>query len=182
MRGLPVSLTLPAVIFVKRYLRRRKLPGVYLLSKENRYAIHFHSEQVPAERNQIALSENGQQLEIHYEYTDDDIDSVIQSHELLDEYLRHIGCGELQYLHDKSDLPGVIRNTSKDGLHQMGTTRISKTPEDGVVNFDLRVWGTENLYVCSSSVFPTSSQANPTFFLGACAVRLAAHLSKLART
>jgi choline dehydrogenase-like flavoprotein len=66
---------------------------------------------------------------------------------------------------------------SKDGIHQSGTTRIAKNAELGVVNNDLKLWGTENIFVCSSSVFPTSGQANPTFLLGAFAVRLAHHLT-----
>ena len=181
VRGLPGSIIAPAIIFAKRYLRRRKLPGVYLKNEENRYALHFHCEQVPTCENYMALAGDGNSLEIHYEYTDADVDAVIRSHELLDNYLRQLGCGELEYVYDKDDMPRAIRHISKDGLHQMGTTRISRTPAKGVVDYDLKVWGTENLYVCSSSVFPTSSQANPTFFLGACAVRLSHHLTHQAR-
>jgi choline dehydrogenase-like flavoprotein len=66
---------------------------------------------------------------------------------------------------------------SKDGVHQVGTTRIARKAEDGVVDPDLRVWGTANLYVCSSSVFPTSGQANPTFLVGTLAIKLAQHLA-----
>ena len=55
--------------------------------------------------------------------------------------------------------------------------RISKAAPDGVVDENLKIWGAPNLYVCSSSVFPTSGQANPTFLLGTFAVRLAHHLS-----
>jgi choline dehydrogenase-like flavoprotein len=68
---------------------------------------------------------------------------------------------------------------SRDGIHQSGTTRISATSEQGVVDANLKVWGTKNIYVVSSSVFPTSSQANPTFLLGAFAARLANHLTKI---
>ena len=39
---------------------------------------------------------------------------------------------------------------------RVGTTRIAAAAEDGVVDENLKVWGTPNLYVCSSSVFPTS--------------------------
>jgi choline dehydrogenase-like flavoprotein len=53
---------------------------------------------------------------------------------------------------------------------------MADTPENGVVDANLKLWGTNNIYVCSSSVFPTSGQANPTFLLGVFAVRLAAHL------
>jgi choline dehydrogenase-like flavoprotein len=83
----------------------------------------------------------------------------------------------LEYLYEEKELPDAIRKISMDGLHQVGTTRIADSPRDGVVDRDLRVWGTSNLYVCSSSVFPTSGQANPTFFLGACAARLASHVA-----
>jgi choline dehydrogenase-like flavoprotein len=74
-------------------------------------------------------------------------------------------------------MPDAIRTMSIDGLHQVGTTRISATAEHGVVDENLKVWGASNLYVCSSSAFPTSGQANPTFLLGVFAIRLAHHLS-----
>ena len=40
-----------------------------------------------------------------------------------------------------------------------------------------RVHGVENLYVASSSVFPTGGQANPTLLATALAIRMAEHLS-----
>jgi choline dehydrogenase-like flavoprotein len=55
-------------------------------------------------------------------------------------------------------------------------------PEDSVVNAECRVHDVENLYVSSSSVFPSSSQANPTFAAVALALRLAAHLADQVRT
>ncbi|MFM7739447.1 MAG: GMC oxidoreductase [Planctomycetota bacterium] len=55
---------------------------------------------------------------------------------------------------------------------------VGRENHSGVVDRDLRVHGTRNVYVCSSSAFPTSGQANPTFFLGMFAVRLAAMLSR----
>ena len=45
---------------------------------------------------------------------------------------------------------------SRDGIHQSGTTRIADSAERGVLDKDLKVFGTNNLYVCSSSAFPTS--------------------------
>jgi len=53
---------------------------------------------------------------------------------------------------------------------------MSVRPEDGVVDPDCRVHGVDNLYVASSSVFPTSSQANPTLTIVAMALRLADRL------
>ncbi len=177
VKDLPKSLTVPAAIFYARYCKDRKLPGVFLHSPRNVYALHFHAEQVPVAENRMELAPDGETLNIHYHYTDRDVDSVVRTHEFLDTWLRKSNCGELNYWYPKSELTSVIHNISKDGLHQVGTTRIAANADDGVVDGHLKVWGVPNLFVCSSSVFPTSGQANPTFFLGAFAVRLAQQLA-----
>ena len=60
--------------------------------------------------------------------------------------------------------------------HHMGTTRMSPDPKTGVVDADCRVHGVANLFVASSSVFPTSGFANPTLTILALALRLADHV------
>lgn len=179
LKDFPGSLVTPALTFYGRYCMQRKLPGVFLYSRENKYALHFHAEQVPVETNRMELDRDGETLVIHYELTDDDIDSVIRCHRLLDEELRRQGCGKLEYWFGDQELPDAIRAMSRDGIHQSGTTRISGDPSSGVLDRDLKVWGTKNLFVCSASAFPTSGQANPTYFLGAFAIRLAHHLNRI---
>ena len=51
-------------------------------------------------------------------------------------------------------------------------------PEDGVVDANLAVHGVPTLHVASSSVFPTSGQANSTFMIVVFALRLAEHLDR----
>lgn len=60
----------------------------------------------------------------------------------------------------------------------MGATRMSARPEDGVVDGDCRVHGVANLFVASSSVFPTGSYANPTLTIAALALRVADELGR----
>ncbi|MFD0751770.1 GMC family oxidoreductase [Mucilaginibacter calamicampi] len=179
VKGLPGSLLKPASIFYRRYCLKRKLPGVFLYNPENRYALHFHAEQIPYEGNRMELGPDGERLIVHYDLTDVDISSVITLHQELDEWLRKCNCGELEYWYPEEERAKMIRQISKDGVHQLGTTRIADSADKGVVDRDVKLFGTNNIYVCSSSVFPTSGQANPTFFLGAFAVRLASHLSKI---
>lgn len=176
-KDLPGSLIVPAKIFYKRYIIKRKLPGIFLYSPKNKYALYFQSEQFPYYENRMELSEDGEKLMIYYDFTKKDIDSIIKTHKALDQYLRDINCGRLEYWYKEEDLDKIIREISMDGVHQIGTTRIADSPKNGVVNRDLKVHGTNNIYVCSSSVFPTSGHANPTFFLGACAIRLANYLN-----
>jgi choline dehydrogenase-like flavoprotein len=62
------------------------------------------------------------------------------------------------------------------GDHAMCTTRLAETPEDGVVDENLRVFGTDNLHVVSNSVFPNGGVVNPSLTLTAVALRFAEHL------
>jgi choline dehydrogenase-like flavoprotein len=60
--------------------------------------------------------------------------------------------------------------------HHAGTTRMHVDPDQGVVDADGRVHGTDNLYVTGASVFPTSGFANPTLTITALSLRLADRL------
>jgi len=60
--------------------------------------------------------------------------------------------------------------------HHMGTTRMSESPKSGVVDANCCVHGIANLYIASSSVFPTCGFANPTLTILALALRLADHI------
>jgi choline dehydrogenase-like flavoprotein len=66
-----------------------------------------------------------------------------------------------------------------DNFHHMGGTRMASSALEGVVDPNLRLFGTRNAYVCSTSVFPASGFANPTHTLLALAIRLGFHLKNL---
>ena len=66
----------------------------------------------------------------------------------------------------------------EDSFHHMGGMRMAASAAKGVVDLDLRLWGTRNAFVCSSAVFPTSGFSNPTHTLLALAVRLVDHLAE----
>jgi choline dehydrogenase-like flavoprotein len=103
----------------------------------------------------------------------------VRFHRVLDGHLRRHAVGRLEYLAD-NPYAGVWEQAA-DGFHQMGTTRMSSDPRDGVVDIDCKVHGIANLFVASSSVFVTSGQANSTFTIIAFALRLAQHLKALAQ-
>ena len=64
----------------------------------------------------------------------------------------------------------------RDVYHHMGTTRMHTDPARGVVDADCQVHGIGNLYLASSSVFPTGGHSNPTFTLLLLCFRLADRL------
>jgi choline dehydrogenase-like flavoprotein len=96
---------------------------------------------------------------------------------LIDEHLRSHGVGHVEWLTD--DVEGSVHAFMQGyaGFHQAGTTRMSQTPDGGVVDPHLQVRGVRGLYVASTSVPPTSSQANPTLLGIALGIRLAEHLA-----
>ena len=63
-----------------------------------------------------------------------------------------------------------------DGAHATSTCRMSGSDTDGVVNKNLKVHGTDNLYVCSNAVYPNVTAVNPTLTVAALAIRLADHI------
>jgi choline dehydrogenase-like flavoprotein len=66
-----------------------------------------------------------------------------------------------------------------DSFHHMGATRMHEDPKLGVVDSNCRVHGVANLYIGSSSVFPTSARSNPTLTILALCLRIADRLKQL---
>ena len=60
----------------------------------------------------------------------------------------------------------------------MGGTRMARTPDQGIVDTNCKVFGQRNLYIAGSSVFPSSGFANPTYTIVQLALRLAEHLAR----
>ncbi|MDO9439145.1 GMC oxidoreductase [Hydrogenophaga sp.] len=87
---------------------------------------------------------------------------------------------EIDALLDDEDARALEHAT--DTFHQCGGARMGHNAHDGVVDSDLRVFGTSNLYVAGAAVFRTSSYANPTFTALALTARLAEHLQHEAAT
>jgi choline dehydrogenase-like flavoprotein len=85
---------------------------------------------------------------------------------LLKEILEASNCRDV-----KDDSPKDSR-----GDHATSTCRMSRRASDGVVDRDLRVHDTANVFVCSNAVFPNSGAVNPTLTLTALALRLGSHL------
>ena len=140
------------------------------------YRVKFVTEQVPQKNSRIKLGTEldalGQRkLEVDWNFTEQDHYSIAKTLELLTHRFAEAKLGRFEF----GDKPPSIENMT-DAAHQMGTTRMGNCPEEGVVDTDCKVFGTENLYVASSAVFPTGPSYSPTFTILALARRLGQHL------
>ena len=167
---------------VNRFMRRRRVPGFFLYSRDNTYPLQYHGEHLPNCNSRVTLTEERdalgmRKLRIDLRFSEADVDGVIRAHERWDAYLRGHGIGSLEYR--SNDVAAEVWKRIGGGFHQAGTTRMSARPEDGVVDPDLAVHGFKDLFVASSSTFVTSGQANSTFMIIVFALRLADHLKRV---
>ena len=61
-------------------------------------------------------------------------------------------------------------------VHPSGATAMGTSPDNGVCDADAKVFGIDNLHLCSSSVFPHMGAGPPTLTIAALALRLANHI------
>ncbi|HTX54344.1 MAG TPA: GMC oxidoreductase [Candidatus Baltobacteraceae bacterium] len=184
VRDLFPSIRFAVTFFYARFLRKgRKAPGFFLKSADNRYLLHYHGEHLPHWESRVELADERdalgmRRIRTHMHFSDADYESVRKAITVIDEHLRRHAVGHVEWLTD--DVEGSVHAYLREnaGFHQAGTTRMSKTAEGGVVDPHLQVHGVRGLYVASTSVLPTSSQANPTLLGIALGVRLAERLAK----
>ena len=165
-----------------RFIKKPKKPGFLVANRGGRYALHYHAEQVPNAESRITLGTASDaygvpRAVIDLRFVSQDVESVIDSHRLLDEALRANGIGRLEYRYPAEQLRDKVFAHAADGYHQVGTTRMGDDPATSVVDRDLKVHGVENLWVASSSVFPTTGQANSTLLAVTFGMRLVEKLA-----
>jgi choline dehydrogenase-like flavoprotein len=166
-----------------RVLAARKFPSVIVKSTAGHYSLDFHAEQEPCAVSRVGLSDERdalgmQRLLIDWRYTPQDVATVREAVRLLAEDIGSSGIGVFEY--DPASIEVEITRYGAYGGHHLGTTRMGTDPRSSVVDANCRVHGVDNLFIAGGSVFPTSSQANPTLTIVALAVRMAQHLRSTA--
>jgi len=68
---------------------------------------------------------------------------------------------------------------SESGWHHMGGTIMGENSKNSVVDKNLKLFGSKNIFIAGSSVFPSGGHANPTITIIQLSLRLADHLSKI---
>ncbi|CAD7038400.1 GMC family oxidoreductase [Pseudorhizobium endolithicum] len=147
-----------------------------------RYLLRYHAEQMPNPESRVTIPGGADEdmLSVDYRVTEEDVASVLRSHEILDAWLRHRNAGWLEYLHPEPAMrKKAVLNQAVDGYHQIGHIRMSRDPGDGVVDQHCRVHDLENLHAAGAGVFSTGGHANPTLPAVALALRLGERLASV---
>jgi choline dehydrogenase-like flavoprotein len=166
-----------------RFVQRRRIPSVVLPTKLPVFPLHYHAEQTPNRESRVILSTDCDaygvpRLELDFHVNRFEIDGIVRAHQVLDRHFRKHGVGYVEF--DERAIQKLQGGGHATNGHFIGTTKMAVDPRHGVVDPDCRVFGVSNLFVASSSVFPTSSHANPTLTIVAMAIRLADFIRKSA--
>lgn len=165
----------------RRTLAERKFPSIIVRPKNLRFSLDFHAEQEPNPSSRITLEERKDALgmpriNVDWRYTQRDVATVSTALSALSPALEQGNVGNFTY--DAEQVEAEMTRYGAYGGHHLGTARMGNYPETSVVNAECRLHETDNVYVASAAVFPTSSQANPTLTVVALALRLADHLRR----
>lgn len=105
-----------------------------------------------------------------------EIDSMAVFAESVRAFLRTEGLADLEIDPLLAARDPAFLQRVEDSNHHMGGARMSGSRTQGVVDADLCVHGTRNLFVAGAAVFPSCGAANPTFAAMALGLRLCRHL------
>ena len=140
-------------------------------------------EQEPNPSSRVTLSEKHDELgmplaNIHWCLSRKTYETAVQFATVIDQALGALQVGRLKRADwlrtdgGESDYERFFH----DQNHHIGTARMSLSPQEGVVDSDLKVHSLQNLYIASCATFPTGGHSNPTLTMLALTIRLADHL------
>ena len=166
-------------LLLDRRFAARKFPSVVVTPRSGDYSLDFHAEQLPNRDSRVRLGDDRdaygmRRLVADWRYGAGDVATVRTALDLLARDLERSGCGRFDYDADAVETE-MVRFGAYPG-HHIGTARMGDDPRTSMVDADCRVHGVANLHLAGASVFPTSSQANPTLTAVALALRLADRL------
>ena len=137
-----------------------------------------HIENLPSYQNYIKKLERKNkygcsEIEINWTIGEPELKS---SERLIAESIKYFKL--IGVIDNNIEVPKINLSKINDASHHMGTTRMSSTSSDGVVDKNLRLWGVNSIFVAGSSVFPSTGHANPTYTIAALSIRLGEYLRK----
>lgn len=148
------------------------------------FTLYMRSEQLPNPDSRILLGESQDELglpraNVNWVLTPEDKHTVYTAARMIGEQLSHLEIARVKLPQWLSEPDEPWPQELWGGCHLMGTTRMSETPQTGIVDLNCRMHTVDNVFIAGSSVFPTSGYANPTLTIVALALRLADHLTTL---
>ena len=177
---------LPAIVPADELIRREGVGSFRVILGGNQDipgTLNLHFEQEPQPENYIRLIDDKdifglKRIELCCNLSARDLKTTKTAVNTTIGALQNLGIVNEAIIPDL-DIPldhWTLPHSVEPGNHPMGTTRMSYSPSNGVVDSKLKVHNALNLFVVGSGVFPSSGYANPTQTIVALASRLSMHI------
>ncbi len=173
MRRIPPAKTIARLVLSSPWLVRAiwwRLVEMRLLYPDDAdINVHMVIEQTPRPENRISLSSERVDLfgrplaQIDWSVDKKDQKNLRAAVDLFEDSWNRSNLAAVAQFENRP--PGEAETELANGggvYHPGGSTRMARSPADGVVDPDLRVFGLRNTRVASTSVLPTGGGANPT--------------------
>jgi choline dehydrogenase-like flavoprotein len=110
--------------------------------------IIIQSDQIPNINSKIELTDtkdgfNNSNILLTHKAYEEDFERIIKCYNDLDAELKKNNLG---YIHDIPSLED-IKISTRGASHHMGTTRFGKNKNEGVVDYNFKVFGLDNVYI-----------------------------------
>ena len=135
----------------------------------SKVSLHIQSEQPAMSESRISIdplvkdSTGMPKVILDWRTGSEELSSIREFTRYVDSAFKKSGMAELRVESGLKNGDEGFLNTLRDNYHQVGGARMGFSEEDGVVDRNLKLFGTENLYVVGASTFRTSGNANTTF-------------------
>ena len=145
-----------------------------LLQKKNRYfyKVRLFCEMIPNEKNKIQIKKNN--LHVDYSFSKSEYKTVEL---LIKDVINHFSLKPKKESNIQFSSK-YLNSKSEDASHHMGGLIFNQNKNKKNIDKNLRIYGLQNIYACSSAIFPTSGSVNPTMTIAALANRLGMHFIK----
>ncbi len=134
----------------------------------------MYNEMVPSKNNRIIYKKinKKEKFTISYKFSSKEFQTINFLVDILNNNL------DINWNTESKLTKKNIENILLDSSHHMGGTIMGVSKKNSFVNKNLQIHGVRNVYICSTSVFPTSGSLNPTMTLCSLAIKLAKYLNK----
>jgi len=155
------------IFYLGLYLFLKLFKKEYFLET---YIINLYTEMLPRYDNKIELNYKNKKeiVKINYKMSKKETNTInLLKTEVLKNFSKNFKLENKKIIKDYS-----VKYNFKDSSHHMGGTIYSSNKKLRIVDKNLKINGVKNIYICSSSIFPTSGSVNPTMTICALALRL----------
>jgi choline dehydrogenase-like flavoprotein len=150
----------------------------------SKISMQVQAEQCPVAESRITVDPRQPdalglpKLRLDWRLGEEEFNSIREFSLRVRQALRDAGLADVRFLPGFEEGDPRFLDKLRDHNHHAGGTCMGWSADNGVVDKDLCVFGTNNLYVLGASAFRTTSNANTTFLALTFATRLAQHLAR----